>query len=69
MKGKSLALGGETTAEFVFPLAWFRQHGVNDLEAFSGEKFISDSHDKTIALVLNGKADIGAEKNTVNNIV
>ena len=65
MKGKSLALVEETTAGFVFPLAWFRQHGITDLKTYFGEQIISGSHDRAIALVLNGKADIGAVKSTV----
>ena len=65
MKGKSLALVEETTAGFVFPLAWFKRHGISDMNTYFSEQFISGSHDRTIALVLNGKADIGAAKDTI----
>ena len=65
MRGKTLALVEETTAGYVFPLAWFRQHGVRDLNTYFSEQFVSGSHDRAVALVLNGKADIGAVKSTV----
>lgn len=65
MQGKSLTLVEETTAGFVFPLAWFKQHNIDNLDSYFSEKFISGSHDRAIALVLNGKADIGAVKSTV----
>lgn len=65
MKDKSLALVQETTAGFVFPLAWFRQHGVDDPNTFFSKQVISGSHDRTVALVLNGRADIGAVKSTI----
>ena len=65
MKGKSLALVEETTAGFVFPMAWLKQHGVDETSTYLGEQFISSSHDRVIAWVLNGKADFGAAKSTI----
>ena len=65
MKGKSVALVEKTTAGFVFPLAWLKRHGIDDSSTFFNEKFISGSHDRTISLVLNGKADVGAAKSTI----
>lgn len=65
MKGKSLALVEKTTAGFVFPLAWLKRHGIDDISTFFNEQFISGSHDRTISLVLNGKANVGAAKSTI----
>jgi phosphonate transport system substrate-binding protein len=65
MKGKSLALVEKTTAGFVFPIAWLKRHEVDDINTFFNEQFISGSHDRTISLVLNGKADVGAAKSTI----
>jgi phosphonate transport system substrate-binding protein len=65
MKGKSLALVENTTAGFVFPIAWFKRYGVDDIETYFSELFITGSHDRTIALVLNNKAVIGAAKITI----
>jgi phosphonate transport system substrate-binding protein len=65
MKGKSLALVEKTTAGFVFPIAWLKRHEVDDINTYLNEQFISGSHDRTISLVLNGKADLGAAKSTI----
>ena len=65
MKGKSMALVEKTTAGFVFPMAWLKRHGIDDISTFFNEQFISGSHDRTISLVLNGKADVGAAKSTI----
>jgi phosphonate transport system substrate-binding protein len=65
MKGKSMALVEKTTAGFVFPMAWLKRHGIDDISTFFNEQFISGSHDRTISLVLNGKANVGAAKSTI----
>jgi phosphonate transport system substrate-binding protein len=66
MKGKSLALVERaTTAGYVFPIAWLRQHGVEDFDTHFSEYFFTGSHDAAIDAVLEGKADVGAAKNTV----
>ncbi len=66
MQGKRLALVEKaTTAGYVFPRAYLRNHGVEDLETFFSEVRFWGSHDATVSAVLNGDADIGAAKNTV----
>ena len=65
MKGKSLALVEKTTAGYVFPLAWVKRYGIDSINTYFSEQFISGSHDRSIALVLNGKADVGAAKSTI----
>ncbi|MEW6429021.1 MAG: phosphate/phosphite/phosphonate ABC transporter substrate-binding protein [Thermodesulfobacteriota bacterium] len=66
MKGKTLALVEKaTTAGYIFPLAYFRKNGVESLDGHLGSYFFTGSHDAAIIAVLEGKADIGAAKNTV----
>lgn len=66
MKGKRLALVERaTTAGYVFPLAFLKANGVDDLEAYFTEVRFWGSHDATVAAVLAGRADVGAAKNTV----
>lgn len=66
MKGKTLALVERaTTAGYVFPLAWLKHNGVADVEAHFAEHFFTGSHDAAVEAVLDGKADVGAAKNTI----
>jgi len=66
MKGKSLALVEKaTTAGYVFPLAWLKNQGVDDINTFFSHHFFTGSHDGAIDAVLNNKADVGAAKNTI----
>jgi phosphonate transport system substrate-binding protein len=66
MQGKSLALVERaTTAGYVFPIAWLKGNGVDNIETyFSGYHFYG-SHDAAIDAVLKGLADVGAAKNTI----
>jgi phosphonate transport system substrate-binding protein len=54
-----------TTAGYVFPLAWLRQHGITSPESFFGERWFTGSHDAAIDAVLDRKADVGAAKHPV----
>lgn len=66
MRGKRFAfVERATTAGYVFPLAYLRQNGIENLDDFFGEYFFAGSHDATIYAVLDGTADVGASKNTV----
>ncbi|MEW6218388.1 MAG: phosphate/phosphite/phosphonate ABC transporter substrate-binding protein [Thermodesulfobacteriota bacterium] len=66
MKGKSLALVERaTTAGYVFPLAFVRSQGIPSLEDHFREIFFAGSHDAAIQAVLDGRADVGAAKNTI----
>jgi phosphonate transport system substrate-binding protein len=66
MRGKRMAfVERATTAGYIFPLAYLREHGVSDLDAFFGEYFFTGSHDAAIRAVLRGEADVGAAKNTI----
>jgi phosphonate transport system substrate-binding protein len=66
MRGTRLALVERaTTAGYVFPVAYFRRHGVRDIEDYFEEIQFWGSHDASINAVLDGKADVGAAKNTI----
>ena len=66
MKGKTLALVERaTTAGYIFPLAWLKRQGADDIETYFSGHFFTGSHDGTIDAVLNNRADVGAAKNTI----
>jgi phosphonate transport system substrate-binding protein len=66
MQGKSLALVERaTTAGYVFPLAWLKKNGVDDITTYFSVHHFYGSHDATIDAVLKGQADVGAAKNTI----
>ena len=54
-----------TTAGYLLPLAYFKEHGINDYKIFFKETYFAGTHEDAIFDVLNNKADIGAAKNTV----
>ncbi len=66
MQGKRLALVEQaTTAGYIFPMAYFRAHGVNSLDSYFSKYFFTGSHDAAIMAVLEGQAEVGAAKNTI----
>jgi phosphonate transport system substrate-binding protein len=66
MRGKRMAyVDRATTAGYVFPLAWLREHGVARPEAFFAETFFTGSHDAAVDAVLTRRADVGAAKDSV----
>jgi phosphonate transport system substrate-binding protein len=66
MRGKRMAfVDRATTAGYVFPLAWLREHGISSPERLFAEHWFTGSHDVPIAEVLDGKADVGVSKHTV----
>jgi phosphonate transport system substrate-binding protein len=66
MKGKSLALVERaTTAGYVFPMAWLKRQGIDDIRAYFSDYFFTGSHDAAIDAVLNNRADVGSAKNTI----
>jgi len=54
-----------TTAGYVFPVAYFREHGVKNISTYFREHYFTGSHDAAIYAVLNREADIGCAKNTI----
>jgi phosphonate transport system substrate-binding protein len=70
MKGKTIAfVERATTAGYVFPMAYLKEHGVRDLDAYFKEYYFAGSHDATIEAVLEREADIGCAKNTIFSLV
>ena len=66
MKGKRFAcVDRATTAGWLLPLYYFKTNGIDDLFTWVGECYYSGTHEDAILDVLNGKADMGAAKNTV----
>lgn len=66
MKGKRMAFVEKaTTAGYIFPLAYLREHGVDDIEGFFRERIFTGSHDAAISAVLDRKTDVGAAKHSI----
>jgi phosphonate transport system substrate-binding protein len=66
MKGKRFAfVERATTAGYLFPLAYFKEHGITDYRSYFRETYFAGSHDAAIMAVLNGEADVGSAKNTI----
>jgi len=65
MQGKRFAFVDKaTTAGYLLPLAYFKEHGKN-YRSFLKETYFTGTHEDAIYDVLNRKAAIGAAKNTV----
>jgi len=70
MKGKELVLVDPfTTAGYLFPRAYFRKSGVENIDTYFKSYYFAGSHDAAIYAVLEGKADVGFVKSTVFQIV
>ncbi len=68
MRGKSFVFVDPATTEgYLFPMAFLRRHGVKDQEKFFSRCWFSGSHASALFAVLDGRADIGAAKDTVFN--
>jgi phosphonate transport system substrate-binding protein len=66
MKGKTMAfVEKSTTAGYVFPLAYLREHGIASPDNFFRKYYFTGSHDAAIDAVLKGDADIGAAKHSI----
>jgi phosphonate transport system substrate-binding protein len=66
MKGKRFAFVDKaTTAGYLLPLEYFHDYGISDYRHYLKEAYFTGTHEDAIYDVLNGKADIGAAKNTV----
>lgn len=66
MRGKRFAFVDKaTTAGYLLPLSYFREHGIRDYRLYLREYYFAGTHEDAIYDVLNGRADIGAAKSTV----
>jgi len=70
LKGKRFAfVERATTAGYLFPLAWLREHGVENPKAYLREMYFAGSHDAAVQAVLDKDADAGAAKNTIFDLL
>ncbi len=66
MKGKRFAFVDKaTTAGWLLPIHYFKVQGIGDHRDWLEESYFAGSHEGVIHDVLDKKADIGAAKNTV----
>ena len=66
MEGKKFAFVDKaTTAGYLLPQAYFKKHGIHDYKTYFKETYFTGTHEDAIYDVINGRADIGAAKNTV----
>jgi len=70
MKGKSVAFVEKaTTAGYIFPMAYFKENGIEDIDKYFSEYYFTGSHDAAIHALLNKKVDIACAKNTIYEIL
>jgi len=68
MRGGIIVFVDPATMEgYLFPLSFLQQQGIEDIDSFFSRYFFSGSHASAIFAVLDGRADIGAAKNTIYN--
>ncbi len=65
MRGKRFVfVDVATTAGYLFPLHFFRKHGLPDYRNFFSESYFAGTHEDAILDIVEGRADVGAAKNT-----
>lgn len=70
MRGKRFAFVEKaTTAGYIFPLAYLLRYQAGDIDTYLGSYSFTGSHDAAMNAVLTGKADIGAAKNTIFDLI
>lgn len=70
MKGKAVAFVEKaTTAGYIFPMAYFKENGIKDIDTYFSEYYFTGSHDAAIHALLQKKVDIACAKNTVYEIL
>lgn len=66
MRGKSMVFVDPATMEgYLYPRAYLRGQGVADFETFFSRYSFAGSHASAIFSVLDGRADVGAAKDTI----
>ena len=66
MRGKVFAFVDKaTTAGYILPLGYFKENGIEDYKSYFKETYFTGTHEDAIKDVIDGKADVGAAKNTV----
>ncbi|UCH81718.1 MAG: phosphate/phosphite/phosphonate ABC transporter substrate-binding protein [Nitrospiraceae bacterium] len=70
MKGRTVAFVEQaTTAGYIFPIAYFREQGIKNIDTYFKEYYFTGSHDSAIHAVLNKKVDIACAKNTMYEVL
>ncbi|MBI5632532.1 MAG: phosphate/phosphite/phosphonate ABC transporter substrate-binding protein [Nitrospirae bacterium] len=70
LRGKTFAFVEKaTTAGYIFPLAYLRDHGISAPDGYFRSFYFAGSHDAAIDAVLRKKADAGAAKNTIYDMM
>lgn len=66
MKNKRLALVSQATyAGYLYPLAYFKEQGIDNIETYFSEVKFSASHDKAVFWLLRGEVDVACLKDLV----
>lgn len=66
MRGKIFVfVDRATTAGWLLPLHYFKEHGVTDHRRWFRESYFSGTHEDAILDVLEGRADVGAAKDFI----
>lgn len=66
IQGMGMVFVDPATMEgYLFPLLYLQRHGMTDMRIFFSRYSYSGSHASVIFTVLDGRADVGAAKNTV----
>lgn len=66
MKGKRIVFVDRATVTgYLAAVAYFRQHGIHDIDTYFGENYFTGSNDSAIYSVLDNRADIGVVKSKV----
>jgi len=66
MRGKRLALVHQATyAGYLYPLYYFNEHGIKDLEGYFSKIIFAGSQDKAIFALLKDEADVACPKDLV----
>jgi len=70
MEGKRFVFVDKaTTAGYLLPLRYFGKYGITNYKTYLKESYFAGTHEDAIHDVLNGKADMGAAKNTIYNML
>ncbi len=63
MQGKVIAFVDRATVRgYLFPIIYFKRHGINDIKTFFKEFYFTGSNDASVYAVVDGRADIGCVK-------
>jgi len=66
MEGKTLVLVDKaTTAGYLYPLSYMKEHNINDIEDFFSSVYFSGTHDGSAWAVYKAEADVGACKDRI----